>query len=315
MKVDIVYTWCDDSDPNFHSERIERAKNVGFLISEEDTNDRFVEHNELRYSLRSIEKYIPWINHIFLVTNKQIPSWLKLNEKITIVDHSDIIPMEFLPTFNSTVIEQYINKIPKLCEHFILMNDDCFITRKCNENIFFKNSLPIVYFGSPYKHTSNFNLSVWYKNLLLTYKTYLSHYDDKYFPLAYTQHGPDAFSKSLLNEILLKYPESYEKNTYPFRLPNQMIRAFWSWEMAYNYNCPYFQVPTGKLKKLTALFKKQQGFHCNALQENTNINKFFRNLKLFRYNAICINYIYPEREKRILKFLNQKFPKKSQWEK
>jgi hypothetical protein len=33
---------------------------------------------ELRYSLRSVEKHAPWVRNIFIVTNGQIPYWLNL---------------------------------------------------------------------------------------------------------------------------------------------------------------------------------------------------------------------------------------------
>lgn len=43
---------------------------------------------ELRYSLRSIEKFAPWIRHVFVVTNGQIPYWLNLDcPRISIVTH------------------------------------------------------------------------------------------------------------------------------------------------------------------------------------------------------------------------------------
>lgn len=38
--------------------------------------NRFSEREELKYSLRSLEKYAPWIRHIYIVTNGQV--WSKL---------------------------------------------------------------------------------------------------------------------------------------------------------------------------------------------------------------------------------------------
>ena len=43
---------------------------------------------ELRYSLRSLEKHAPWVRHVYIVTNGQIPSWLNLdNPRMTLVSH------------------------------------------------------------------------------------------------------------------------------------------------------------------------------------------------------------------------------------
>ena len=45
--------------------------------------------NQLIYAIRSIEMYAPWVRHIFIVTNGQIPKWLNLkNEHVSIVNHS-----------------------------------------------------------------------------------------------------------------------------------------------------------------------------------------------------------------------------------
>ena len=74
---------------------------------------RFENHDELRYSLRSVFENLPWINHIYLITNKQRPTWLKEHPKITVVDHTEIIPSELLPTFSSVVIENYLRKLFK----------------------------------------------------------------------------------------------------------------------------------------------------------------------------------------------------------
>lgn len=49
---------------------------------------RFEDNEELRYSLRSVERHAPWVRHIFIVTNGQIPSWLNLdNPRVTVVTH------------------------------------------------------------------------------------------------------------------------------------------------------------------------------------------------------------------------------------
>lgn len=57
---------------------------------------------ELKYSLRSVSQYLPWINKIYIVIDNQVPSWLNTEHpKIKIIDHKDILPADALPTFNS----------------------------------------------------------------------------------------------------------------------------------------------------------------------------------------------------------------------
>lgn len=93
---------------------------------EDVSASRFEDNEELRYSLRSVEKHAPWVRHIFIVTNGQIPSWLNLdNPRVTVVTHQDIfLNHSHLPTFSSPAIEAHIHRIPGLSQKFIYLNDD-----------------------------------------------------------------------------------------------------------------------------------------------------------------------------------------------
>lgn len=90
------------------------------------STSRFADNQELRYSLRSIETFAPWVRQIFIVTNGQIPSWLNLdNPRIKIVTHAEIFANKsHLPTFSSPAIESHLHKIPGLSKKFIYLNDD-----------------------------------------------------------------------------------------------------------------------------------------------------------------------------------------------
>ena len=90
------------------------------------SSNRFADNNELKYSLRSVDKYVPWIRKIFIVTNGQIPNWLDLHHpRIKLVTHQDIFTNKsHLPTFSSPAIESHIHRIPGLSKKFIYMNDD-----------------------------------------------------------------------------------------------------------------------------------------------------------------------------------------------
>ena len=94
--------------------------------NEDISASRFEDNDELRYSLRSVEKHAPWVRHIFIVTNGQIPSWLNLDdERVTVVPHADIfVNKSHLPTFSSPAIESHLHRIPGISDWFIYMNDD-----------------------------------------------------------------------------------------------------------------------------------------------------------------------------------------------
>ena len=142
MKIDMVFTYCDGTDPKF----IEEKKQ--FLKEKDKMNNlpvRYININEITYSVRSVLKFIPWINMIYIITNKQIPP-IDLNPKIKIIDHTEIIPRKYLPTFNSDVIESFIHNIPELSDIFLYNNDDMMHTKNIeisdilqNDKIIFRN--------------------------------------------------------------------------------------------------------------------------------------------------------------------------------
>lgn len=141
--VDIVYLWVAEEDP----EREIYKKLEG--IQQNDGNsceNRYNNHEELRYSLRGLDMYCPWVNNIFVfVKDGQCPSYLNLNNpKIHLVYHSQVIPKEYLPLFNTNPIEQHIHNIPGLADHYVYFNDDLMVNKPTKKSDFFKNGIPVV---------------------------------------------------------------------------------------------------------------------------------------------------------------------------
>ena len=87
---------------------------------------RFRDNDELRFSLRALEKFFPEHGHIYIVTDGQVPDWFQASDQITLVDHHQLIPHSSLPTFDSGNIESYIHHIPGLSECYFYLNDDVF---------------------------------------------------------------------------------------------------------------------------------------------------------------------------------------------
>lgn len=143
--VDIVYTWVNSDDEEFNKSRLAHQKQFDASVSESKSEStdiaRFESRDELKYSIRSVLTYAPWVNHIYIVTNGQVPKWLDESyDKVTVITHSQIIEPEFLPTFNSHAIESALHKIPNLSEHFIYFNDDVMLTRPLPASYFFTSS-------------------------------------------------------------------------------------------------------------------------------------------------------------------------------
>lgn len=140
--IDVVFTWVDDSDPAWqaryqHHKKLVNEDNIGRHATD---LARFSNHDELRYSLGSVLKFLPWVRRIYIVTDKQCPKWLMPTDRIKIIDHSEIIEPQYLPTFNSHVIEAHLHKIPDLAEHFIYFNDDVFVARLLPAGHFFRSN-------------------------------------------------------------------------------------------------------------------------------------------------------------------------------
>ena len=196
--IDVVYTWVNGEQPEhafkktYHAQRMNNAHKDGLI------KGRFTDNDELRYSLRSICKFSPWVNRIFLVTDGQRPAWLNANNRrISLIPHTDIIPQPYLPTFNSHVIESYIHTIERLSEHYIYFNDDCLMTRPCTTNSFFtQNGLPLVfidwrlsrlegYLGEETPHSASFFNTLKYLNI-----------EDNFKHSFIAAHGPFAQTKT-----------------------------------------------------------------------------------------------------------------------
>jgi hypothetical protein len=88
---------------------------------------RFRDNHELRYSLRALEKFFPQHGHVYIVTDAQAPHWLRPSDRLTLVDHRELMPEASLPTFDSGHIESWIHHIPGLSERYFYFNDDVFL--------------------------------------------------------------------------------------------------------------------------------------------------------------------------------------------
>lgn len=145
FSIDAIYTWVDGADPAHAAKRARYQPSVPSLHAKGET--LFRDTQELRYSLRSLAQYAPWIRRVHLVTDGQRPAWLRSEHPgIQIVDHAEIIPPQYLPTFNSHVIEAFLHRIPGLAEHYLYFNDDFFLTAPAGSGDFFTpNGMPYLF--------------------------------------------------------------------------------------------------------------------------------------------------------------------------
>ncbi|MCI7478148.1 MAG: stealth family protein [Selenomonadales bacterium] len=324
--VDIVYLWCDGNDPQFLKRKNEYQK-----INIENKNNfstgdiRFFDNDELKYSLRSLEKNAPWINHIFIVTDRQVPKWLNLaNPKITIVDHAQILPASIIPCFNSSVIERYIGFIPHLHEHFLYANDDTFFGEPIEKNFFFLDGKPIVRLVNfnqdtrAYKANELIQLktksSFWGKSVINSWELLFSKYNLYKTQLYENHHNIDAFTKKSYCECYFRYKDKLDSSQNRFRNISDYQRVLFSMDAVYqNYSIPKLLHKYSKIRKYFFWLKKLD-------LDSYYIQDKFKSLLALRFihpRLFCINNsdrINLRDKKYERDFLENRFPDKSSFE-
>lgn len=135
--IDLVFSWVDGSDPAFRAQRAARMS--GHVVGEgDDAEARIRQIDELKYALRSVNMFAPWIRRIFIATDSAPPPWLAEHPKITIVPAVEhFSDPAALPTYNSHAVESQLHNIADLSEHFLYSNDDMFFGRPLQASMFF----------------------------------------------------------------------------------------------------------------------------------------------------------------------------------
>lgn len=150
--MDIVITYVNGLDPVWQQD-YERHTNIPIL------EKRFRDWGTLRFLFRGIEKNMSFIKNVFLVVSheSQVPEWVNRKE-VRVVLHGDIIPREYLPTFNCNPIEMHLHRISGLGEEFLYFNDDMYPMLPCHETDFFRQGKGVIGMGyhwiatNMYKH-------------------------------------------------------------------------------------------------------------------------------------------------------------------
>ncbi len=136
--MDVVITYVNGNDPVWKQD-YEKYTNVPVM------QKRFRDWGTLKYLLRGIENRMPFVRNVYLVVShpSQVPEWVD-RKNLKIVLHRDIIPEEFLPTFNCNPIEMHLHRIPGLDEEYLYFNDDMFPVGDCKPEDFFRNGRPVI---------------------------------------------------------------------------------------------------------------------------------------------------------------------------
>lgn len=148
-EVDIVFSWVDGSSTAFQQQRATQL--AAHVVGEgDDSAARYRHVDELRYALRSVHMYAPWIRRIFIATDSPAPSWLAEHPRVRIIRSEEFFAdRAVLPTHNSHAVEAQLHRIPGLAEHFIYANDDMFFGRTVEPEMFFTPAGHTLFVESP----------------------------------------------------------------------------------------------------------------------------------------------------------------------
>lgn len=134
MKIDAIITWVDGNDPLLSAKRARYSTGSDSKRKDVAGSTRFANIGEIFWNVASLNRFAPWLNKIWIVTDGQDPHLEPFIEKhfpdghipMEVVDHKVIFKgyEQYLPTFNSRSLETMIWRIPGLSEHFIELNDD-----------------------------------------------------------------------------------------------------------------------------------------------------------------------------------------------
>ena len=328
--IDIVVPWVDGSDPAW---RAERAKYRPELGGGDNNEARYREWGLFQYWFRSIEKYAPWVRTVHLITWGHLPSWLNTEHpKLHIVNHRDYMPEEYLPTFSSHPIENNVHRIPGLAEHFILFNDDVYLSRPTTPEDFFVDGLPVdtaVLSGVTISDSVSFmpyialnglgiinenfskrevmkrNWKQWFNlkyGKLALYNLY--YWPGKNVPGFRSFHTCLPYRKSTLEEVWAKFPEAFDRtcrnkfrsredvSQYLFRYWRLMKGEF----VPGKPNCAYLTIGEDDAQKVES-----------ALENKS-------------YKVVCVNddptgLNFAEEQKRFHDVFDRIYPQRSEYEK
>ena len=130
--IDVVYTWVDGERPEYRALYGRYAK-TALDLNPERYRDVY---EMLKYSLRSLDRYAPWVRDVYLLTCRpQVPDWLKVDHpRVHVVHHDEVIDERYLPTFSCNVIESYLHNVPSGSEYLLYMNDDYLFGRETSRD-------------------------------------------------------------------------------------------------------------------------------------------------------------------------------------
>ncbi|KAH3762748.1 n-acetylglucosamine-1-phosphotransferase subunits alpha beta [Pelomyxa schiedti] len=232
--VDVVYTWVNGSDPEFRKIKANWTS-VSYF------EGGFRDYGVLKYSMRSIEKFMPWARDIILVTNGQVPTWANISApRFRVVTHEQIFKnKKNLPTFNSNAIEASIHNIPGLAPCLLYLNDDMFLGSNVTKDYFFdpETGIQNVFFSHTKAPAWNaMRTNKWHASVGFSNSLFNSYYNPTNLTLEhhYTGHNCYFMRQDVIDVMYHRWQKNFDfAETHKFRHRNDTAFPFLNMNVAF----------------------------------------------------------------------------------
>src|SRR5690554_3398902 len=308
--IDLVFSWVDGAELEWQRARARRM--ASYVVGEGDGSEaRFRQLDELKYALRSVNLFAPWIRNIYIATDSPRPAWLDEHPRVTLMRSEDFFRnLDDLPTHNSHAVESQLHNIPGLSEHFLYSNDDMFFGRPVRPEMFFSpggvskfiEARTRIGLGENNAARSGFENAARVNRALLQQK----------FGRVITRHLEHAATplrKSVLQELENEFPEDFARTSASaFRQATDVSVT--------NSLYHYYALLTGRAVQQTDAKVKYVDTTSHA-----GIRLMHSLLEKRSYDFFCLNDgSFPEvsadeRAVEVRAFLEQYFPIPAPWEK
>jgi stealth protein CR2/Stealth-like protein len=307
--IDMVFSWVDGTDKEWQRARARRM--ASYVVGEgDDSEARYRQIDELRYALRSVHAFMPWVCNIYIATDSRAPAWLADHPRVRLVRSEEFFrDTSVLPTHNSQAVEAQLHRIEGLSEHFLYSNDDMFIGRPLRPETFFSPG-GITRFveadlrigiGESHPRRSGFENSARVNRALL--KARFGRVTTRHL-----EHAAAPLNRTVIERMEQEFPREFARTAAsPFRAVDNISVT--------NSLYHYYGLLTGAATQNT---------EAKALYVDTTTRKGLALLKRLRkrrnYDFFCLNdgsfpEVGPEeRARKVRAFLERYYPVPAPWE-